>query len=372
MWLTLALTAFAADTRYVQASTLNLRAEPTPDGTVRKILDINDEVDVVSVEGTFAKVRFEGKEGWVAVDFLAPEPLTVEAAMSGARDSEQLSERLSWLQRAAAIRPDDAVLEELESAYRAIGDGEAADQIARERKWPRTLILVAADGPPEIELSEGQSSPSDGQGAPVTPADFERRFGFALNSKGWLLPDGGPAVEAQLAGARLEEISPCGSGWGTVAYVAAGLPYGRQPIAFTREKPPPSWVRSSPASGVPETVAQKAADTWQAKLTTGAETERWIVPMPDGWFVRVARGDSPGIPEISKWQYVDLRVTAKGTEDGGIQDHASAFGGPAEPISVRDVNGDGELDLVQRTPCGREVTSLTGDDLAFTTGRCCD
>lgn len=392
MWMTLGLAAFAADTRFVQGSTLNLRAEPTPRGAVRAILAINEEVDLLSVEGPFARVRTGGEEGWVAAEFLGEVPLTVDEAMRRAELAPAPQERLSWIQRAAAIHPDDRVLAALEGAYAEVGDPEAAMRVARERKWPRALMLVATDGLPQIELSQKDRAASTAAGEPVDPEGFARRFRFSVNSAGWVLPDRGPAVPAQLGGARLEEVSPCDTGWGTVAYVAAGIPFGREALVFTRDEPPASWRTPTPTPSVPREQAEAAAAArlerlevprWapgevakegreEAPDETEIETATWVVPMPDGWFVRVGRGATPGLPEIARWQFADLHVTAAGANELRFEDAYFSFDGePPEPLSVRDVNGDGELDVVQRYACGRTVTTLAGDDLATTASRCC-
>src|SRR5687767_9320315 len=121
--LVLAAGALAAETRYVQASTLNLRAAPSADAKVLGRLAIGSPLEVLEAGAApFVRVRVaNGREGWVDGTFLAAAALTAGDALARAKGARDPAERLSWAQRAAAIRSDATTLAELEASYRATG-----------------------------------------------------------------------------------------------------------------------------------------------------------------------------------------------------------------------------------------------------------
>jgi hypothetical protein len=350
-----AFTAFAADKMYVQASTLNLRASPDANGAVRASLPINTAVEVLAVQGALSRVRANGQEGWVTGEFLAAQPLTVEAAMAQA--AARPADKLSWLQRAAAIRPDAAVLAALEAEYRARGDTAAADKVARQRKWPSRVFLVAsANGELWISLSP---EPGDQQGHAVSEEDFVQRFGFSPRAQGWVLPSHGPAVRAQLDGARVDGVGYCGNDWETVATLKVELPGSAQALAFTPDaEPPASWRKGVAEPGVPEAKAREVAMAQLAKSPAVGRSETRLWPTPDGWLVSVSKFLD------SKLVRTSLLVSAGGTRE--ISDWTFPL------LAARDVSGDGSSELVMGDDCERWAQSLDGERLSYVSGLCCD
>jgi hypothetical protein len=353
--------ALAGETMYVQGSSLNLRAKPAAEAEVLERLSINTPLEVLGQDGTFAEVRTEdGRRGYVVAEFIAAAEVAVADALARAKAAKDPADRLSWAQRAAAIDPTDEVLGELEAAYEATGDAEGAARVQRERRWPHGLMLLAADRPvPQIDLAEEAAPPAGG--TPVSAEALRRRFRLSPNEAGWLLLDEGPAMRVSLAGARKIAVPRCEPAGSTVVFVGAPAVFRRTAIAFAREAPA-SWSADVGAPPVDRAAAQQAADEGLADLG-GADSASWVVPSPEGWLVRYAARADAG------WTVVDLYVTATGAREIA---RIPATGAPAKPLAVRDVNGDGDLDVVWHHPdCHRAITSLQGELLVEGAARCC-
>ena len=59
-----------AETATVITETLRLRKEPTTDSNILRNLDEGDELEVISQEGDWYKISFEGYEGYVAAEYI--------------------------------------------------------------------------------------------------------------------------------------------------------------------------------------------------------------------------------------------------------------------------------------------------------------
>jgi hypothetical protein len=348
----------------VQSSTLNVRSKPSPDAPVVEKLDINAVVNEVGREGEFARVVTQAEnEGYVAAEFLAHDPLEVDAALAKARGATDPAERLTWAQRAAAIEPNPAVLEVLEGAYRAVGNVEEAERVAAQRRWPQQMWLVAeVGGSLQLDLRAERKSPEGPAGDPLGEGSSLPGTDLVSTASGWLLYDQGPAVRVALANGRRILLDNCDPTPIAVAYVAPGATPGRVAVAFAAD-PPTSWSQEISQS-VAEADAERAATEALGELT-GDEVRQHRVRTPEGWFVRVAKGGDAG------WAVVDLHVTAVGVKEVG---RSSPPGGPQQPLAARDVNGDGVIEVLWATGgCSRNLTRLDGDPLGvFTAPRCCD
>jgi hypothetical protein len=198
VWMMLA--AALASPQFVQASSLKLRAGPSASAKVVGTLTINSPVEVLTTTGEFAQVRVSnGSEGWVSTSFLAPERLTLAAAQSHAVAEPDAA--LSWLQRAAAIAPQDRqVLQALAAAYRAAGQSAAAAHVDAQLTWPHQVFLVArshrwrtiGDGI-VVQWSMSAAPWTDHM---LTTAERAQR---GIPDEGWwVLPDVGEPVPATL------------------------------------------------------------------------------------------------------------------------------------------------------------------------------
>ena len=59
-----------AETATVITETLRLRKEPTTDSNILRNLDAGDKLEVISKEGDWYKISFDGYEGYVAAEYL--------------------------------------------------------------------------------------------------------------------------------------------------------------------------------------------------------------------------------------------------------------------------------------------------------------
>ncbi|MEQ1504359.1 MAG: SH3 domain-containing protein [Myxococcota bacterium] len=368
-WLSFAV---AAETRYVQASTLNLRAGPASSSAVTGRLTIGSPVTVVaSGAAPFVRVRTgNGKEGWVDGTFLGPSALSAAEASARSSAATTPADRLTWAQRAAAIDADDVTLRALEAAYRAAGDAAAADRVASERRWPGSIRLAAAAGRIEIEWPSDGAGPSTAAGdVPVPLSDLRRLTGLDPAARWWMLPSRGPAVQVSVASAAYTVWNECGGTSGLVLRFGPA-PDGATPIAFTAGAPPASWSATPLPPTVPEATAKAAADALAA-------TRGWTAPvvstvaLPDGWFVRVSH-EGPSDPDdgdLRVFTVVDLAVGAAAAVVH--EEELRSYGEPDRPTVARDVDGDGTAEIVWLTGCYSAVSDRAGARRAQSEDRCC-
>ena len=59
-----------ATTATVITETLRLRKAPTTDSNILRNLDAGDKVEVISKEGDWYKISFDGKEGYIAAEYV--------------------------------------------------------------------------------------------------------------------------------------------------------------------------------------------------------------------------------------------------------------------------------------------------------------
>lgn|GEM_PF-4930371 len=117
--------------KYVIASLLAVHGSPT-DTDVAHWLRINTPVEVLSTTDTHARVSLVGRPeahpvtGWVALEFLADQPLSAAQAAENRHGTSDVAEQRAWLERAVAIDSADREYRDLLRRHVA-KMGEAVD-----------------------------------------------------------------------------------------------------------------------------------------------------------------------------------------------------------------------------------------------------
>ena len=358
-----------ADMRYVMASRLNLRS--APGGAKSGRLSINTPLELLATEGDQVKVRVNnGKEGWVPASYLTAEPLTLDRALRETGEAQNPEERLSWAQRAAALdgRSKEA-LTSLAEAYRAAGKPALADKVAKQADWPDDLLLAGAHQQRDGQLSLEWSWQFDDEGlgyddTVLTEAQMARQ-GVNTGDAVWVLPSQGPAVKGEVTGMRHHVFNECGGVYGYTVQVDAQLPEGETPVAWTLKPPPASW--SSPAPPVDVAAVEGAV---RAKLPAGDFT---LHIAPYGAGARVVAAQEKGTDEWDMPEFVVVTydvVDGVASEQSRVDDYLSYIG-YSHPIAGRDLDGDGNLDLINGGLCEQTLLDHLGDQRMQTMGLCC-
>ncbi|MEQ1507883.1 MAG: SH3 domain-containing protein, partial [Myxococcota bacterium] len=116
---------------WVQASLLRLHVAPQLDAAWAP-LAINTRVRVLERQGEWVRIISpDGRSGWVHEQYVATAPLTLDTVRQQVAAATDVGDRLTWLQRGAALAPTDPeFLGPLVAAYREAGQTAEADQIA--------------------------------------------------------------------------------------------------------------------------------------------------------------------------------------------------------------------------------------------------
>lgn len=367
--------------RYTIASRLNLRSEASADAPKVGTLAINSRVVLLGTEGAFARIRTgNGVEAWVSAEFLGEKRLNRADAVEEARQHPG-AEGLVWWQRAAAILAEDrTVMRGLADAYRASGDEENAAQVEQRLKWPEAIVPVALPrlGTVEVErLSLFWEGELHRERPRTLTAAERRRLTLSSDESWWVLPDVGPAVRARVQEHRMDTINPCDGDHTVLSWLSAPLPADRIGVAATLGTPPESW---SEAVEPPRRSRAEANALIRQALdalgeTAGATPRISLMPEPGGWAVTAiwdlpeARHKDCGVIPCG-FQVVRLSLADSGAvAETGRREVFDLF--PVRPVARRDVDGDGEPDLIETDGCATTIRSGTGALLARTKGRCC-
>ena len=158
--------ALSEATLFIQASSLNLRAEGAADAETVAKLPINTELHKLSTDGEFTKVRvlapefFRGLEGWVASKFVGASALVLSELLQSAKSAETPEASLNFWQRAWALdggSPSTGA--GLVAAYEAAGRHKAA------RWWKKKVAAaVRAKKRPKSPIDHLHLNYFEGQG----------------------------------------------------------------------------------------------------------------------------------------------------------------------------------------------------------------
>lgn len=361
-----AVEAPAAEVRYVSASVLKLRE--AADGKVVGRLAINSPVELLEQTEGWTQVRVgNGKEGWVGADYLSEAPMT--AAQARQRAQAEPEERLSWLQRAAAIQSDRATLSALAAEYRAQGEDARAEIVEKQLGWTPDILAVPSlwsvedDGVQVFLRSHDWETEQDKDG-PLTARELTAE-GLSVGQTWWVLPSQSAAYEAKLKRAEHALTNECAGTSAVILFLDTPPPEGEVALAATSKTPPASWNEAL----VPTVSREEAAKRARAQAKTG-EGELSLVPTKDGWFARVAWDVSD---ETVDWydregQVIDLRLVGNRTEV--LSDARRDLMEVQIVNGHRDVDGDGVPELIQGG-CATSFLDTSGTILIETDWECC-
>jgi hypothetical protein len=361
------------ETRFVSASTLNLRV--VPGGSVVGKLEINSPVVLLERAGEHVRVRAaNGREGFVPEAFLSSERLTVERALAAFEASSDAEERLSWMQRAAALDASNRdVLASLAFAYRAVGQGDVADRVERLLSWPEAIHLAGAHEAPDAGrlALEWSTYYPDTYDEEIGSIGFEaaKTLGVTLGAEVWVLPTRSPALLGKVVDVVRRPFNECGGSWGYVLFVEAELPRDETAVAYTFDAPPASWSEPAPARDLESAVAA-------ARALVGPRGFQAVpahaAPSGAGVRVRFARELPAGDEEIPTFHLVDVDVDPHGTATLRSENaEYMSYIGYDYPTTGRDVDGDGAIDRLHEGLCQQTLYDASDVERAHTEGLCC-
>lgn len=81
-----------ASTGKVSTETLNLRSEASTNSSIVELLNFGDEIEIISEEGNWYKVKHKDKEGYVSKDYVTVEDSKVETTTTPNNENEQPTE----------------------------------------------------------------------------------------------------------------------------------------------------------------------------------------------------------------------------------------------------------------------------------------
>jgi hypothetical protein len=358
-------------TRYIQASTLKLRAAPSATGKVRGRLAINSPLEVLEEKDGFTRVRVgNGKEGWVGSRFLGEAPVTVEQARERAGKTVAPKERLSWLQRAAALEPTSLeVLGELQAAYE-LNENKRASLMVEKLMKKLKVVEAASKGTLLATYRDGlewRHADDEGFIEGLVPRAKWAEHGLIPEAELWALPKDGPAARVEPTALRREVWNECGGDNGLT--VDLGAPY----VLAHLGKPPGSWARApTPWSDADRATLEarvrkeRCKADWDCQLYTVANKGH-------GAYVRVLNEREIPDDDMYEFSVVDIRATAP---DGalkkvyGLDTQGYILGEPV-PVALRDVVGDDAPEVIFQDDCSSSVRTVEGHALFNGAFRCC-
>ncbi len=373
-WTSPSVSVASEQTKFVQASTLKLRAEPRKDAKLRGRLTINSPLVVFDEKGHFVKVRAQnGAGGWVGKDFLSSERLTVAAARAHARHSDSPTERLMWLQRATAMEPKNLeLLAELKGAYTRLGKYKAAqivsDLIRALKRVQGKGRLVAMNGK-VLQWSEILYDDTLRRNEAIEREKWSE-FDFA-RAEIWVLPEQGPAKRAAIQRAARGSWNECAGTQGlSVVVDTEGI------IAY--DGPPPgSWKATRKTWG--STKIDLLTERIKKLHCTSSKTCDVGVVTQTGYgaFVRVNQVTESSVQDTSTIMIrtLDLRIV-RDDPNGALKTVAEssteAFHSEVPmPTVMRDIVGDEAPEIFLRGNCESEVLNLRGNSLFLSHNMCC-
>ena len=394
--------AAAPSTVYVNASKLHLRKTPSTTAPSLVRLPTNAPLVVVATEGEWLKVKIgDGREGFVAASMTAKEQLTLDAAIAHAAGSKDAKERVTWLERAAALQSSREVLRDLAVALNASGDVKRAALIEQRVSWPDDVMLVARSTGTSVSIElpvavqdnnqpmEDTNKLDERGGRAATDAEI-KAWGVVVGEAWWVLPARGLAVRAKVKSARMEILNECGGTWGAILELemASSLANDVAIAATRRAEPPASWRTATPV--VPDVAKAEAAvraalsgmkgfGEAQVRLASDARGDviarAWWVP-PERMKVEL---------EFYEQTHRVLSLKLARAKDGAwkasvVDDGTGSHMNPFYPVARRDIDGDGAFDTFLSDDCSVRVVMDAGtlkyDDgatvvRAQTENRCC-
>ncbi|MBX2802905.1 MAG: SH3 domain-containing protein [Myxococcales bacterium] len=361
--------------RYVTASLLNLR--DAPGGTQSGTLSINTPLQVLDARGDFSQVRVaNGAVGWVATEFLAETALSLDRALTEAKEATEPAAQLAWAQRAAAIdvRNKD-VLSTLASAYRAVGDLSVAERVERQLQWPDDILLAgprspAEDGTLRLEWKLHDAAPAKVVGGTrfgTVEPDAAAAMGVPVGRTVWVLPTRGPAVQGVITEVHSGVFNECGGTFGYTVGAKAELPEGQRAIAWTLSEPPASWHTDAPTVD-----RRRVADLVKAQLDDRfPDPVLSVAPGEGGARVQVIQTLPSDHADVTRLRIAKLRV---------VGDQVVPLGEPQEfetmmeletPTVGRDIDGDGRIETLFDGPCQAILEDADGSFPVQTAVLCC-
>ncbi len=124
-------------TFYTQASSSNLRIDPSTDADIVQKLPINTEIEILKWGSSWVFVQVRGDEsvqGWLYEGLLAKQPLTLDLALRQYDYFPEASpDRLKSIERAAALAPlNTDVLNKLAETLQVQGNDDQADLVLKK------------------------------------------------------------------------------------------------------------------------------------------------------------------------------------------------------------------------------------------------
>lgn len=337
----------APATRYVTASSLNLRAAGAPDAPRLGGLSINSPVIVMNPGGAWAEVEAaNGVKGWVDATYLAARPLTVDDALQQAASASDPAVVLSWRQRAAALSPlDRSLLSSLAEAYDAADAPELAAAIRQQLTWPAHLLPVeriGADGEVWLLVDTGLL-----EEAPFEDEPDPRRaelLGYPAASEWWVLPDIGAAVPARLDRYEQGVLNECAGDFGVwvVLTLTDPLPAGHRPLVATAGALPETWTQAIAPPSLSRAEAIETLTAFAEPRSSDAVTIS-LAPAGTTWL---------GVARWAMTEEADFFTTSEGVlvrigVDGVVtllREEPELDSLALTPYGQRDLDGDGTLE----------------------------
>lgn len=369
-----ASTAEAATiTYYVQASSLRLRAKPSPRAKTKGRLRINYALEVLDAAGDFWRVKTRnGATGWVGSRFLGTKRLKLSEALARAERATNPGERLNWVQRAAALSPRDTkVLKRLRDAYLAKKDKRAAKMVDNllsvlAREWFPAPQDMETDGV-WIEWRAVDWSGAQSELPRAKWADYD----VPVDRTFWVLPEHGAAVKAKVVAVRPNTWNECGGEQGIELRLDARLPKGERPLVVLGEAPPASWKQAVELPARAELEAAFAKYVRRHFKGRG-EVFKSLVVHAGGATGRAAVVVGPGeIEEITqRYEIHDVTFDAAGKVLRSKKQTVDEMN-VSLPVARRDITGDGEVETVYYDGCATSVIAVDGSQLFASAYRCC-
>lgn len=131
-----------AATGKVTTETLNLRSEPSTSSSILELLDANEEVEVISEEGDWYKVEYNGEEGYVSKDYIEvsgeieEEPSTNNTETTDPEENNNNEETTTYTEATLKKDADIKILPLINSNI--IGNAKAEEKVivlAKTNNW---------------------------------------------------------------------------------------------------------------------------------------------------------------------------------------------------------------------------------------------
>ncbi|MCB9651985.1 MAG: SH3 domain-containing protein [Deltaproteobacteria bacterium] len=360
------------ETLYVQASTLRLRDKPTAKSKTKGRLSINFPLRILREEGEFVEVRaLNQSTGWVGKAFLGPTRVTVEGALEQARSAKTPQDRLTWLQRAAALSPSDLeIMTQLRDTYRELKDAKAAAMVdtlvtVLKRRW--FPIPQHLDPGVWVEWHEAEWPGAETQ----IPKKDWAKYDVTEDLVFWVLPEHGAAVPARVAEVWPDSWNECGGVTGINLKLDVKLPPGERALVAVLGEPPASWKRPAPA---PDKAPIEAAfEAYVAKALAGrGEVFKSLAVFPGGGYgvAAVYLGPADEHEIVGKYELHRVELDAAGRINKATKRTEEVLFLQL-PVARRDVTGDGNVETIYDDNCSTYVESKDGAPLFSSYMRCC-